>query len=455
MKIEIPEGAKNIIAFLNNYGAKAYIVGGCVRDSLLGKQPKDWDICTGATPSEVISLMASYGIRTIPTGLKHGTVTVVMNDGDYEVTTFRKDGEYKDGRHPEKVEFISDLKEDLMRRDFTINAMAYNEKDGLVDYFGGMEDLVNSTIRCVGNPYDRFEEDHLRMLRAIRFSAVYDFKIDPWTDFALRERFSKISSVSKERINSELCKILMSPHGVIYLENYKYEMAQIIPEFLPCIGFEQNNPYHVYDVYGHTMASLAHCSDKSLVVKLAVLLHDIGKPDCYSENETGGHFYGHAYKSAQKAKEILTRLRFDNETIGQVVKLIEYHDRVLNEDKKSIKRLINKLGIKQTINFFDVREADIFGHSVDVREKSLTKLRNCRGIFSKIICENECTKIKDLDINGKDIMDLGVPEGKIVGEVLNYLLQLVLDDKCENSNSKLILKAKEYLSEINRKEDNN
>ena len=301
MVIKLPKSVELILSKLNNCGYEAYIVGGCVRDSIIGTTPHDWDICTSALPEQVMEVFEGYKI--IPTGLKHGTVTIIIDDAQYEVTTYRIDGKYEDNRHPKEVSFTSDLKEDLSRRDFTINAMAYNPSIGLVDYFGGKKDIRKKLIKCVGNPDERFNEDALRIMRTLRFASTYGFVITEETSSAVHCNVALLNNIAKERINTELCKLLCGEGVLEILLNYNDVISTIIPELKPCIGFNQNNRYHQYTVYDHIAHAVSNYTGEDMVVKVALLLHDIGKPTCYTEDENGGHFHGHGVPSSEIAKE--------------------------------------------------------------------------------------------------------------------------------------------------------
>lgn len=448
-KIDIPVSARHIVRILEYDGYYTYIVGGCVRDSLLNKAPHDWDICTSAKPSMILAIMAANGIKTIETGLKHGTVTAVMDGGNYEITTFRVDGAYSDNRRPDSVRFVSNINDDLARRDFTINAMAYNEWDGLVDPWGGYGDLDNKLIRCVGNPDDRFGEDALRILRALRFASTYGFKIEEKTAAAIHRRKDLLKNVSAERIRDELCKMLCGEGILDILLEYSDVMAVIIPELEPCIGFEQNNPYHKYDVYAHIAHAVAFYKGTDVHVNMALLLHDIGKPQCYTEDERGGHFHGHSLPGRDIAETVMTRLRFDNKTKDDVVKLVLYHDSVIEPTVKCVRRWLNKIGYDLLIDLTFLRIADIMAHSDINRDERLIKIFNVRKITKQIVDEQQCFKIKDLAVNGNDIMRFcGVESGPIVGKVLKHLLDKVIDGEIENNTNDLIKEAKRYLGEI-------
>lgn len=337
-KINIPADANELIHTLQNNGCSAYIVGGCVRDSILGRTPHDWDICTSATPSEMLKIFKDRKI--IETGLQHGTVTVVVNGEPYEITTYRIDGIYSDNRRPDTVTFTDKLVEDLRRRDFTINAMAYNDEEGLIDPFNGMQGIEYKKIDCVGSAKDRFEEDALRILRAIRFAAQLEFTIMPGTEWEIHQQYKNLENISIERINSEFCKIASSDDFCVELLLYKDVFSLFIPELKDMFDFPQNNPWHIWDVFGHTIHAVEYCDSNDLTVRLAVFFHDFGKPHSYQDGEDGiRHFKGHERVSADITDSIMKRLRFDNETRNNVVELVYYHDATFEVGKKTCEKM--------------------------------------------------------------------------------------------------------------------
>lgn len=441
-KINMPVGAKRIIENLTKHGFEAYVVGGCVRDSLLGYSPKDWDICTSATP-EVIKELHS---RTIDTGLKHGTVSVVESDGIYEVTTFRVDGEYSDNRRPDTVEFVTDLKMDLSRRDFTINAMAYNDEAGIIDYYGGLSDLAEHKIKCVGSAGDRFDEDALRILRAIRFSSVYGFSIEHDTSKAIHDKAALLQNIASERIRSELCKtIVFGRRAAEVLLEYSDVVSIIIPEIEPCIGFVQNNRFHKYDVYEHMVRAMEAYAGHDLSVKFALLIHDIGKPLCYTEDENGGHFYGHSVPSHDIAEQVVDRLKFDNKTKDEVLELVLYHDSAIEPTAKTVKRWLNRIGAERLSQLLDVKMADIAAHADNTQTERINQYLSVREIAKEVIASEQCFQLKDLEINGRDVMSLGVEEGRQVGRILNYLLEGVIAGDIDNTYGALLKYAREII----------
>lgn len=436
--IDVPAPVYFIIQELEKCGHEAYMVGGCVRDSVLGRNPHDYDICTSATPDEILQAFPYEEI--IPTGLQHGTVTILINKEPFEVTTYRIDGDYSDNRRPDNVIFTKNLVEDLRRRDFTINAMAYNPKTGLIDPFNGMEDIKYKKIRCVGSAEDRFNEDALRMLRAIRFEAQLNFTGLPETMFEIERQYERLKNISIERINSEFCKIVASEQFCVELVLYSNVFSLFIPELKDLIGFQQNNPYHAYDVFDHTVHAIEKCESDDLVTRLAVFFHDFGKPHSYQDGEDGiRHFKGHGKISADITDSIMKRLRFDNETRNNVVELVYYHDATFEVGKKYIKRWLNKIGEKQFRRLLEVRKADIEGQKPDYEESRIEKVNNIENILEEILQEQECFLLKDLAINGNDVKKtMNLKEGKDIGYWLNEILKRVIDGELKNNRDDLI-----------------
>lgn len=435
----IPKNARLLLNLLQGYGYEAFVVGGCVRDMLRNKIPHDWDITTSALPETVEKILSINHYKFIETGLKHGTITAVVDSEQYEITTYRQDGTYEDNRHPSNVTFVNDLKEDLSRRDFTINAMAYNTE--LIDVFGGFNDLQNKIIRAVGEPDVRFKEDALRILRALRFAAAFGFDIEPKTKEAIFKNKKLLLNISKERIQQELSKILLSEHcGNKIFREYIEVFNVIIPELSNIIGFQQHNPHHLYDVWEHTL----HCMDAvnendDLIVRLSVLFHDIGKPDVFSFDEYGvGHFLKHADVSANYTTQILTRLKFSNEVIDKVTELVKYHDISLSNSTKTVKRLLNKLGENQLIQLLLLKTYDVYGQSDYQREDKLLLIQFVTDEAQKIIAQNECFSLKDLAVNGNDLIAAGFKEGKIIGEMLNNILDKVINNELENNKDAIL-----------------
>lgn len=441
--IEIPAPVHFIIQELEKYGHEAYMVGGCVRDSILGRIPHDYDICTSARPNEIIAAFPNQEI--IPTGLQHGTVTILINREPYEVTTYRIDGEYSDNRRPDSVDFTNSLIEDLHRRDFTVNAMAYNSTNGLVDPFGGVKDIENSVIRCVGSAHDRFNEDALRILRAIRFATQLNFGIAEDTDEEIHKSLGLLENISIERVTSEFSKIVSSDSFYIKLMLYKDVFSLFIPEMRDTIGFKQYNPYHSYDVFEHTVRALENCDSKDLVVRLAVFFHDFGKPHSYQDGEDGiRHFKGHGRVSADLTDRIMGRMRFDNETKNNVVELVYYHDASFAKGKKYVKRWLNKIGEIQFCRLLTVRKADIMGQNIEYEKNRVGELQEIEKLIVEVIADNECFSLKDLSVGGKELISIGYKPGRQIGIVLTKLLELVIEEEAENDKEILLALAKEW-----------
>lgn len=440
IKIKMPDAVQEIFSVLKEYGANAYIVGGCVRDSILGRKPHDWDICTPVLASELQAIFEEKGYKVFPTGLQHGTITLVIDGEGYEITQFRRDGEYSDGRHPDSVEFTSNLEEDLKRRDFTINAMAYNPNTGLIDPFGGLRDINYEMITCVKSAKYRFAEDALRILRAIRFASQLDFSIAPETDWEIHQQFERLGNISIERISSEFCKIVESNGFSNQLVLYNDVFSTFIPELKDTFGFKQNNPYHCYDVFGHTAFAVENCNSNELITKLAVFFHDFGKPHSYQDGEDGiRHFKGHGKVSAEITDSIMRRLRFDNETRRNVVELVYYHDATFGLGEKYVKRWLNKIGEKQFRRLLEVSKADIKAHNPIFLKERIETVKVIEDLLEKVISEEECFSLTDLAVNGEDVMKyIRIKEGKDVGIWLNKILKLVVDGELNNNREDLI-----------------
>lgn len=444
IKINIPSDANEIVHTLQNHKHSTYVVGGCVRDSILGRTPHDWDICTSATPNEMLEIFKDR--RVIETGFQHGTITIVVNNEPYEVTTYRIDGTYSDNRRPDSVTFTDKLVEDLRRRDFTINAMAYNDNEGLIDPFDGLKDIEWQKIRCVGSARDRFGEDALRILRAIRFASQLEFAMMPETLYEINQQYKNLENISIERINSEFCKIASSSDFCVQMVLFQDVFALFIPELKDMFDFPQNNPYHDYDVYGHTIHAVEHCESEDLTVKLAVFFHDIGKPHSYQDGEDGvRHFKGHGRVSAEITDNIMKRLRFDNETRNNVVELVYYHDATFEVGKKYVKRWLNKIGEEQFRRLLEVRKADILGQKPNFEQSRIDKVNNIEQILEEILQEDECFSLKDLAVNGKDLMGIGYKSGRQLGAALQGLLDCVIGEEVNNNREDLLELAKGWL----------
>lgn len=442
-KILLPKEVEYVLSKLNDFGYDAYIVGGCVRDSILQRKPNDWDICTSALPNEMIEVFKEHEV--IPTGLKHGTITVLIDEMSIEITTFRIDGEYSDNRRPDKVEFTTDIVEDLSRRDFTINAMAYNPHTGLIDPFNGADDIQNKIICCVGDPYNRFAEDALRVLRAIRFSCQLEFEVEPMTALAIKKMYINLGYISQERITSELNKMLVYKSFYRHLLAMPEVFSYIIPELGVGVGFHQLNPYHIYTVYDHIAYAVSY-GEKDLVVKLTLLFHDISKPHCITYDSDGvAHYYGHGAVSAEMTDKIMRRMKYDNDTREKVVELIKYHDATIEPKHKYIKKWLNRLGEEQFRRLLNVRTADILAQKRIPDDERFDRVLIASKLIDEILISEECFTLKDLKINGKDLLALGIPAGKQIGEILNRLLNMVIDDAIENDKDKLLKYVKENL----------
>lgn len=440
MEIGLPEKVSSILNTLLSAGFEAYAVGGCIRDSLLGKEPKDWDITTSAKPDEVKSLFQ----KTIDTGIEHGTVTVVIGREGFEVTTYRIDGKYEDSRHPKEVTFTPNLLEDLKRRDFTINAMAYNQIDGLVDAFDGIGDLKRGIVRCVGEARQRFKEDALRMMRAVRFAAQLGFSIEEDTYAAICEMSPDLKRISAERICTELVSLLVSGHPEEMRTLYQTGITNVIlPEFNAMMLTEQNNPHHIYSVGEHTLNALCYVeSDK--VLRLSVLLHDIAKPVCQTTDDDGvHHFHGHPGYGCKMAKKILRRLKFDNDTIEKVCRLIAGHDDNPPLTHPGVRRAVVRIGIDAYPAIFALKRADIFAQSEYERLQKLEYLKQYEAYYHEIVEAGQCLTLKQLAVNGGDLIAVGIQPGPKLGQMLKELLEIVLEDPSRNT--------KEYLlAQINR-----
>lgn len=442
MVIQLPEKVRYIINTIMEAGYEAYAVGGCIRDSILGREPDDWDITTSAMPGQVKELFG----HTIDTGIQHGTVTVMLEREGFEVTTYRIDGEYEDGRHPKEVTFTPSLLEDLKRRDFTINAMAYNDEAGLVDVFGGVDDMERKVIRCVGEPKERFLEDALRMMRAVRFSGQLGYEVEENTSKAIRELSYNLVHVSAERVQTELVKLITSPHPENLYLAYSTGITKVmLPEFDACMEMGQNNPHHCYKIGEHILKAMMEVKPEK-VLRLTMLLHDIGKPKAFTLDEKGiHHFYGHPAVSADMARSILKRLKFDNETIYFVTNLVKYHDYDIKPDPVYIRRAIMKMGEDIFPLLFEVRAADIRAQSAYMRKEKEEKLKSAYNVYRQVISEKQCVSLKELAVTGRDLMEeAGMQEGPELGKMLKKLLDFVVEDPSRNEREILLKVVKEF-----------
>lgn len=443
MKITMPDNASQIIRTLQDAGYEAYIVGGCVRDAILGREPGDWDITTSATPEQVKALFR----RTIDTGIEHGTVTVMLDKEGYEVTTYRVDGKYEDHRRPTSVTFTASLLEDMKRRDFTINAMAYNETEGVIDHFGGIEDLERKVIRCVGEPKERFDEDVLRILRALRFSAQLDFAIEEKTQEAIRKQAMFLKDISAERIHVELTKLLTSKHPERLRTAYELGVTKVVlPEFDVMMETEQNNKHHMYSVGEHTLRVIQEVPATE-TLRWAALLHDVAKPECKTSDETGEHFYEHNRVGVDIAEQILMRLKFDNATIARVKRLVLWHDYGMGKvpSLRSFRKSLSKMGADLFEDYSYIKRADILAQSEYMQAEKLEALGQLQEYYKTVMEQAQCLSLKDLKLTGKDLMDIGMKPGKEMGEMLHYLLECVLEEPERNDRDTLLAIAREKL----------
>lgn len=439
MKFELPDPVLEVIEKLEICGFCGYLVGGCVRDFLLGTNPLDFDMTTDATPTEVKECFRDY--RVIETGIAHGTVTVILEGFPIEITTHRIETGYSDKRHPDTVLFTKNIEDDLARRDFTINAMAYHPGKGLIDLFGGKKDLEEGVIRCVGDPKCRFNEDALRILRGLRFASVLGFDLEENTRRALFENRELLKAISVERISIELTKLLCGKNVKNLLIEAVPVLGVMIPELLPMKDFDQKNSHHCYDVLTHTAVALENIQPIPHL-RWAMLFHDVGKPGTYTEDDRNiGHFYGHSQLSEKIAVSRLHALKMDNKTISQVGTLVKYHAAPLEPSKKSIKHWLNRLSQPLFLDLLAIKHADISAKSPG-KVKQLEILEVVEGLLKEIISENECFSRKDLAVNGRDLMAMGIENGQEIGRILDVLLEKVIDGKFENTREILLEKAR-------------
>ena len=435
MQWNLPSGVAFILSRLREKGYEAYVVGGSVRDTLRGEIPHDYDVTTSALPSETAALFSDC--RTVDTGLKHGTLTVLYGDVPYEVTTYRVDGGYTDGRHPDEVSFAPSLREDAARRDFTVNAMAYAPESGVIDFFGGKQDLENRILRTVGDPDRRFSEDALRILRALRFAATLDFSIEEKTAASVCRNKDLLLKISAERIRDELSKLLCGKAAFRILKEYRDVMAVCIPELTATFDFAQRSKHHVYDLYLHTLHVLC-ATPPNLTLRMAALLHDVGKPDTFSiDREGNGHFYGHAERSAEMADTVLRRLRFDNRTRERIILLVEKHGVELPATERSLKRLLRSVGEQAFFELMTLKKADIAALS-PMHHPRIAEIKSIETAARKLLSDAACFSLRELAVNGSDMIKLGVSEGKRIGELLDACLEAVIDGRVKNEREALL-----------------
>ena len=446
MTIRMDEGAAELLDTLHRAGYAAYVVGGCVRDSLLGLTPHDWDLCTSALPQQVMELFGAQ--RCIPTGLQHGTVTVKQSGALYEITTFRTEGTYTDGRHPDEVHFVPDVREDLARRDLTINAMAYNEKEGLVDPFGGQADLQSGIVRAVVVPRQRFTEDALRILRALRFASTLDFEIEPLTAQSLINNRALLGNISEERIAKELIKLVCGKGARRILTDFAPVLFEILPELRPMYKNGHDNPHHCYDIYEHTLIALENI-DPEPTLRFAMLLHDCGKPAVKIFDENGvAHFYGHQRVSAEISAQILARLKVSNRFRDEVLFLVSNHDRwELYENTDKMPRYLSKFGFDGVTKLLKVMRADVLAQSPEYRYR-LEQISAANEAAKALAAQEPCLSLRELQINGRTLMDIGIPQGRQLGAVLAQLLDEVIDGVTKNTQEALTARAREIYGEM-------
>lgn len=446
MTMDMPKNVDIAINLLQSAGFEAYAVGGCVRDSLLGKIPNDWDITTSAKPEDMKSVFADF--HCIDTGIKHGTVTVVIDGEPLEITTFRLDGEYEDNRHPKSVTFTSNLGADLGRRDFTVNAMAYSKMTGTVDLFGGQNDLKNKIIRCVGDPDRRFNEDALRILRALRFASALDFEIEEKTAQSLLKNRALLGNISEERIAKELLKLVCGKGAKRILTDFAPVLFEILPELQPMYKNSHDNPHHCYDIYEHTLIAVESI-DPEPTLRFAMLLHDCGKPAVKKFDENGvAHFYGHQRISAEISAQILARLKVSNKFRDEILFLVSNHDRwELYENTEKMPRYLSKFGLDGVLNLLKVMRADVLAQSPEYRYR-LDQIADAEEIAKNLAAQKPCLSLSELQINGRTLMDIGIPQGRKLGAVLAQLLDEVIDGVTKNTQEALTTRAREIYSEM-------
>ena len=444
--MDMPKNVDTAINLLQSAGFEAYAVGGCVRDSLLGKTPNDWDITTSAKPEDMKSVFADF--HCIDTGIKHGTVTVVIDGEPLEITTFRLDGEYEDNRHPKSVTFTSNLGADLGRRDFTVNAMAYSKKTGTVDLFGGQNDLKNRIIRCVGDPDRRFNEDALRILRALRFSSALDFEIEEKTAQSLLKNRALLGNISEERIAKELLKLVCGKGAKRILTDFAPVLFEILPELQPMYKNSHDNPHHCYDIYEHTLIAVESI-DPEPTLRFAMLLHDCGKPAVKKFDENGvAHFYGHQRISAEISAQILARLKVSNKFRDEILFLVSNHDRwELYENMEKMPRYLSKFGLDGVLNLLKVMRADVLAQSPEYRYR-LDQIADAEETAKNLAAQKPCLSLSELQINGRTLMDIGIPQGRKLGAVLAQLLDEVIDGVTKNTQEALTTRAREIYREM-------
>lgn len=433
--IKLPKSVSQLLQILEDSGYEAFVVGGCVRDSLMGREPNDWDICTSARPEEMKACFSQFPV--IETGLKHGTLTILAEHQPFEVTTYRIDGDYSDGRRPDHVTFTSSLEADLARRDFTINAMAYHPSRGLIDPFGGRSDLQKKIIQCVGTAAKRFEEDALRIMRAVRFASQLEFDIEEKTSQALDTCLPLLDRIASERIRIEFDKLLCGPGAAKTLAEYRHIIARVIPEIKPMFDLDQKNPYHIYTVWDHTLHAVSHVKNTP-VLKLAAFFHDIGKPGSMTIGEDGrSHFYRHEHLSEKLADQVMRRLKYDNATLNTVTKLVHSHGIVFRPSTKQARRLLSKLGEEQLRLLIQLEYADVKSQNPIYTDERVANIQAFDQAVNQVLEAKQCFSMRHMEINGRELLAMGVTQGPEVGRILNHLLEQVVEGTLPNEKKAL------------------
>lgn len=440
--MRLPEHAARAIARLEAAGFEAWAVGGCVRDSLRGAAPHDWDLCTAARPEQMQAVFA--GERVLETGLKHGTLTLLTDGGPLEITTFRTDGGYSDGRHPDGVRFVGHIADDLARRDFTVGAMAWHPERGLYDPFGGQTDLQNGVLRAVGDPDTRFQEDALRILRAVRFASQLGFSVEPETAAAMRRQAARLDCIAAERIREELTGMLCGRFVQRALMEFADVIGCVLPEVTPMFGCAQQNPHHLYDVWEHSVRATGQVPAEP-VLRWSMLLHDCGKPACKTVDGNGvGHFYGHPKVSREIAAQITRRLRFSGEDSARILLLVEQHDRPLGDTDKLVRRRLSRIGEGRFRDLLAIKKGDAVGQGT--HPEDIAWLYDMETRLNRILAADACLSLRQLAVNGNDMVSLGL-SGPAVGEMLRALLDAVIDEQADNTRDALLAFARARMEE--------
>ena len=440
--LDLPAHAARAIAQLEDAGFETWAVGGCVRDSLRGAAPHDWDLCTAARPEQMQAVFA--GERVLETGAKHGTLTLLTDGGPLEITTFRADGGYSDGRHPDGVRFVAHIEDDLARRDFTVGAMAWHPERGLCDPFGGLDDLQEGVLRAVGDPDARFQEDALRILRAVRFASQLGFAVEPETAAAMRRQLARLDCVAAERVRAELTGLLCGRFAQRALLAFRDVIGYVLPELVPMFDCDQQNPHHKYDVWEHSVRAAGQVPAEP-ALRWAMLLHDCGKPACKTVDERGvGHFYGHPKASHAIAEPLLRRLRFSAEETGRILLLVEQHDRPLGDSPKLVRRRLCQIGEARFRDLLALKKGDAVGQGT--HPEDIAWLCGIAQLLEEVLAADACFSLRQLAVNGDDMVSLGL-SGPAVGEMLRALLDAVIDGQADNTRDALLLRARARMEE--------